>query len=385
MQGLLDQKCLNQLHEKGVALGAVGLVASVGAEQAYAQGSESTVETAFHIEEEPAIQTGESVSGSSVDSQTLSATSELDTESASQTAFEVSEVSISQTAESASEAGAELVTEVGASIVGEIAADLALDWIPVLGFGKLGFEALAGVHVLTGRNLTPFERAASGGGAVLNLVGFGWLKNLKSLKHSKAVGQQANKWVSSYINGEKWTKFVHFVKGGQIERARGYLKSVFQSIGEIGFKIKRRVTTRKKVLVRGGSSVDEVSETVVVNMEEGLGVPGKLESGRLSRAIDPDKMSKPGQSKVYRTGSGDPVPDTSTHKVFVRTPKGDQVLDYNNPEVLRWLRQAEVPQRQSVESLINRGANKAIGISSATPQSLIKTGLKESDFDLVLH
>ena len=214
-------------------------------------------------------------------------------------------------------------------------------------------------------------------------------QNLKSLKHSKAVGQQANKWVSLHINGEQWTKFFRFVKGGQIERARGYLKSVFQSIGEIGFKVRRRVTTRKKILVRGGSSVDEVSETVVVNMEEGLGVPGKLESGKLSRAIDPDKMSKPGQSKVYRTGNVDPVPDTSTHKVFVKTPKGDQILDYNNSEVLRWLRQGEVPQRQSLESLINKSTNKAVGRSSATPQSLIKTGIKESseisDFNLVLH
>ena len=92
---------------------------------------------------------------------------------------------------------------------------------------------------------------------------------------------------------------------------------------------------------------------------------------------------------MYRTGSADPVPDTSTHKVFVRTPKGDKALDYSNPEVLRWLRQTEVPQRQSVESLIGKGASKAVGSSSAVPQSLIKTGIKESadisDFDMVLH
>ena len=119
-------------------------------------------------------------------------------------------------------------------------------------------------------------------------------------------------------------------------------------------------------------------------MEEGLGVPGRLESGKLSRAIDPDKMSRPGQSKVYRTGDVDQVP-SARDGVFVRTPRGDQPLDYNNPEVLRWLRQGEVPQRQSVESLINRGANKAAGSSSSTSQSLIKTGVKESDFDLVLH
>ena len=92
---------------------------------------------------------------------------------------------------------------------------------------------------------------------------------------------------------------------------------------------------------------------------------------------------------MYRTGSIDPVPDTSRHKVFVRTPRGDKVLDYNNPEVLRWLRQTEAPQRQSVESLIGKGASKASGSSSAVPKSLIKTGIKESaeifDFDLVLH
>ena len=97
--------------------------------------------------------------------------------------------------------------------------------------------------MLTGRDLTPFERVISGGGAVLNLVGFGWLKNLKSLKHSRVVGQQANKWVFSYINGEQWAKImkdstlVRFVGEGQIGKARAYLKSVFQSIGEIGFKV----------------------------------------------------------------------------------------------------------------------------------------------------
>ena len=179
------------------------------------------------------------------------------------------------------------------------------------------------------------------------------------------------------------------MREGQIGRARGYLQSVFQSIEEIGFKVKKRVTSRKKVLAGSGSSVDEASETVVINMEEGLGVPGRLESGKLSRAVDPDKMSNPGQSRVYRTGNGDLVPDTGHHGVFVRTPRGDKSLDYNNPEVLRWLRQGEVPQRQAVKSLINRGTNKAVGRSSATSQSLIKTGVKESpemtDFDFVLH
>ena len=199
-----------------------------------------------------------------------------------------------QAGEVLDEMSEEIVSEVGASIVGEIAADLALDWIPGVGFGKLGFEAIIGIHLLTGRSLSPFERVASGGGAVLNLVGFGWLKNLKSLKHSRVVGQQANKWFSSHINGEQWAKLFHFVKEGQIEKARVYLKAFFQSVGEIGFKVQRRVKTRKKVLAGSGSSADEVSETIVINMEEGLGVPGRLESGKLSRAIDPDKMSKPG-------------------------------------------------------------------------------------------
>ena len=102
-------------------------------------------------------------------------------------------------------------------------------------------------------------------------------------------------------------------------------------------------------------------------MEEGLGVPGRLEPGKLSRAIDPDKMSNPGQSKVYRTGSMDPVPDTNYHKTFVRTPRGDQPLNYNNPEVLRWLRQMEIPQRQSLEFLINGSVNKAVASIKVNP------------------
>ena len=114
--------------------------------------------------------------------------------------------------------------------------------------------------------------------------------------------------------------------------------------------------------------MDEASETIVVNMEEGLAVPGRLESGKLSRAIDPDKMSDPRVSKVYRVNNADKM--SSSQGVFVRTPKGDQVLDYNNPEVLKWLRQAEVPQRQSLESLIKNGAKESLEIV---------------DFDLVLH
>ena len=372
----------DHLRKNGLVVGSVGLFAAVGAEQAYA----SIEEVVSHTEEGSAVHPGESTSGVSAVSD--SQISEATVKSTSQTAFEESAEALPQTAEAASELSAEMVTEVGASIVGEIAADLALDWIPVVGFGKLGFEAIAGTHLLTGRDLTPFERAASGGGAVLNLIGFGWLKNLKSLKHSKAVGQQAHKWVSTGINGEQWAKLVRFVKEGQIERARGYLKSFVQSIGDIGFKIKRRVTTRRKVLAAGGSSVDEASETVVVNMEEGLGVPGRLESDKLSRAVDPDKMSNPGQSKVYRTGDVGQVP-AARDGVFVRTQRGDQPLDYNNPEVLGWLRQAEIPQRQAVESLINKGAGKATGNPSTVPPSLIKRGGKDpsgvTDFDLVLH
>ena len=409
-QGILGtQACLDKIREKNIAIGAVGLLAIAGAEQGYAQDHESPEEIAFSIEEGRYDRTEESASGLSVDSQTVSGVGE---ESDTQTDFEVSEGSVSQAVseanagsasqigEMSSEISEEIVTEISEEIVtevsdviGEVAADLALDWIPGVGFGKLGFETIIGIHLLTGRSLTPFERVASGGGAVLNLFGFGWLKNLKSLKHSKVVGQQVNKWVSGKFNGEQLAELVRFMKKGQVERARSYLKSFVQSVGDIGFKVKRRVryTVRstRKIFVRGGSSVDEVSETVVINMEEGLGVPGKLESGKLSRAIDPDKMSNPGQSKVYRTSNVDPVPDTSHHKVFVRTPRGDQALNYNNPEVLGWLRQAEVPQRQSLEDLIKKGINKAARGYSSVPQSLIKNGAKASeemlDFDLVLH
>ena len=406
------QDCLDHIRNKGIGVAGTGLIVVTGAEQAQAQESGSIAETTFPIKSD--IQTGESISGLNLESNNSTvfesgaeavsqtafevgegsvsqAMSEADVEPASQTVFEVNEEAISQTAEAASEAGAELLTEVGASLVGEITADLALDWIPVVGFGKLGFEAVAGIHVLTGRHLTPFERAASGGGAILNLVGFGWLKNLKSLKHSKAVGKQAHKWISVRINGEQWAKLVHFVKEAQIEKARGYLKSFAQSIEGIGFKVQKRVrsTVRstRKVFVRGGSSADELSETVVINMEEGLGVPGRLESDKLSRAVDPDKMSNPGSSKVYRTGNRDQMP-AAGHGVFVRTPGGDKPLDYNNPEVLRWLREAELPQRQSLGSLINKGTNRAVGDTSAAPRSLIKSGVEESSetvgFDMVL-
>ena len=125
-----------------------------------------------------------------------------------------------------------------------------------------------------------------------------------------------------------------------------------------------------KFFTRGGSSVDEASETIVINMEEGLGVSGRLESGKLSKAIDPDKMSNPGQPKVYRTGALDQAPDTNHHKVFVRTPGGDQALDFNKPEVLKWLKQTEATQRQSLQYLINKNTSKAVEKPSAVPQFL---------------
>ena len=280
--------------------------------------------------------------------------------------------SISEALESASEIGAELVSEVGAGIVSEIAADLALDWIPGVGFGKLGFEAVIGIHLLTGRNLTPFERVASGGGAVLNLFGLGWFKNLKSLKHSKAVGQQANKWVSSHINGEQWAKLVRFVKEGQIERAKGYLKAFFQSIGDIGFKVKKKVKPRRKVLAGVVSSADEVSETLVV--KEGF---GQMRSGQLHETVDWNKWSDPRISKVFRIKEADNLPNTQ--RLFIRTPRGNQVLDYNNLEVLRWLREAEIPQKQSLEALIERGASKGGKLSTTVP---LRETVKESVDDL---
>ena len=392
------QSCLDQIHEKGPAIGAAGLLAVAGMEQGYAQSHESTEEVVFQIKTESSVQTEEYIHGLNRDSQTVS---EAGGKSDPQTVFAMDEESVSQavseagaeasqTEETASEISEEMIIEVS-DLLGEVAADLALDWIPGIGFGKLGFEAVTGVHLLTGRNLSPFERVASGGGAVLNLVGLGWLKNLKSLKHSKTMGQEVYKWVSININGEQWAKFVRFVKEGQIEKSKGYLRAFFQSVGEIGFKVQRRtrstVRSTRKVFVRGGSSVDEASETVVVNMEEGLGVPGKLESGKLSRAVDPDKMSNPGQSKVYKTGDLDQVPSVRDG-VFVRTPKGDQPLDYNNPEIGRWLKQTEAPQRQTLEDLIERSTSRTTGRFSSS-QSLIKNGTRGSakidDFDLVLH
>ena len=173
------------------------MLAVAGAEQSYAQNHESPEEIAFPVETGISDRTGESASGLSVDSQTFSTISEVSEKPDSQTFFELDEESVSKTVSEAtarsssqmegmsSEISEEIVTEVS-DVIGEIAADLALDWIPCIGFGKLGFEALIGTHLLTGRHLSPFERVASGGGAVLNLVGFGWLKNLKSLKHSKS-------------------------------------------------------------------------------------------------------------------------------------------------------------------------------------------------------
>ena len=114
-------------------------------------------------------------------------------------------------------------------------ADLALDWIPGVGLVKLGVEASIGVHLLTGRSLTPFERVASGAGAVLNLFGLGWLKNLKSVKHSKVVGQQVNRWFFSRIGEEPLAKVFSLLKGGQLERTKESLRAFFQSVG--GYRI----------------------------------------------------------------------------------------------------------------------------------------------------
>ena len=360
------QKCVDQLREKGIAIGGTGLLAVAGVEQAYAQGFESSAGTAFPME--PVVQAREANSGLDVESNS-STFIEESTESAAHIAFEGGEESISQTAELASEMSAELVTEVGTEIVGEVASDVFFGLIPGVGFGVGMYEAIAGVHVVTRRDLSPTERWISAGGGFLNLIGFGWLKNAKHIKHAQFVVHPVNKvgnWIVK-LSGEQWSRFVNFVQAGHVERARGYLRGL---VREIGFK-KKSVPVRTKKLVRGGvSSGEELSEPFIVR--EGFGEVG---SGRLHEAVDWQKWSDPSVSKVFRVKEPDEV--LRGKGLFVRTPRGNQVLDYNNPEVLRWLRQGDVSQRKTLETLIEGGSKT--GRISVTP---LKEAVKESVDDL---
>ena len=179
-------------------------------------------------------------------------------------------------------------------------------------------------------------------------------------------------YFSYTFNGKQWSKFVSLVTEGQMEKAREYLKPFVQSLSEIGFK-KKKVkppTRSKKVLAGGGFSADELSEPLIVRERF-----GHMGSDGLYEAVNWNKWSDPKVSKVFLVKEPDEV--LRGQGLFVRTPRGDQPLDYNSPEVLRWLRQTEISQKKTLKTVIEGGSKT--GRVSITP---LKEAVKGSVDDL---
>ena len=272
------------------------------------------------------------------------------------------DVPVDQIEEVAREAGEELVTEVG-SVVAEVAADIALPLVPVVGAIPGVYEAIWGKHTISGRELEPWERWLSAGGAAFSFVGLGFLKNAK---HVKYVGlawepvKNGGNWLVK-LSGDQWSRIVGMMNGGQVERAREYVVSLLSEWGERGVKRKRVPVRRRRVVRRGGPPVDEVNPPLVVREEFGqVRSDGSLYEG----VLDWQRWSDPGVSRVNVLREVDELPVGSG--LFVQTPRGgSKVLDYNSAEIASWLRQGELAQRKSLETLIEGGSKT--GRVSITP------------------
>ena len=160
---------------------------------------------------------------------------------------------------------------------------------------------------------------------------------LKNAKHVKYVGlvwepvKNGGNWLVK-LSGDQWSRIVGMMNGGQVERAREHVVSLLSEWGERGVKRKRVPVRRKRVVRGGGSSVDEVNPPLVVR--EGF---GQVRSdGLYEEVLDWQRWSDPSVSKVFVLREVDELPVGSG--LFVQTPRGSKVLDYNSAEIASWLR-----------------------------------------------
>ena len=183
-----------------------------------------------------------------------------------------------------------------------------------------------GIHPMTQRPISLDERINIAKWIPLNFIGWKFLqpffKSFTHINFSKLMRDFT-------INGEQLNKVVSLIGEGKVDKAKELFASLFRPKKGIKQKVKPTRSRNKGVTGGGDPPSDEVAETIFINVDEF----NQIKPGQLHKAID--------------------ITDPSASKVFIQTPDGNTVpLDFNNPEVLRWLRDMEAPQIQALKSLI---------------------------------
>ena len=130
----------------------------------------------------------------------------------------------------------------------EVMSDIVLGILPYVGTGKDVYELVTGRHLLSGRDLTLFERAMSGVGLVLASLSGGTLSS-----GAVRLSLQKTSTIMGKINSKLSKNFSKNLKPGSLETIKEYQEVFFQSVNAIGIKTKTGAESAVKFATRAFS------------------------------------------------------------------------------------------------------------------------------------
>ena len=153
--------------------------------------------------------------------------------------------------------------------IAETMSDIAIGLTPYVGAGKDAYELVTGKHLLTGRDLTLFERSMSGVGLILASMSGGTL----SSGVVKLSIQQTNK-VLHKINAKLLAKTFRSLRGSQLEKLQKYQEAFFHTVENIGLTTKRGAESSlrfiKRAFAKENPSIDEMVQAIQSTGKEGI-------------------------------------------------------------------------------------------------------------------
>ena len=179
--------------------------------------------------------------------------------------------------------------------IGEGVSDITLGIMPYVGVGKDTYEALIGRHLLTGRELTGFERSLSVVGIALSMFSAGVL----SSGHIQ-LALKSTENVLSKISRKLGDKVGSALKHLQLVE---YPQAFFRKVGEVRVKTKEGAQSilkdLKKVFVRKNPSIKEMEGAIESSAKRGVG-KGSGDAPKISGKRAPPPRGSSSAEKVIR-------------------------------------------------------------------------------------
>ena len=168
--------------------------------------------------------------------------------------------------------------------IGETMADIALGVLPYIGAGKDAYELFTGLHLLTGRKLSPFERAMAMTGLTLSGLSGGTLSSgaikLSLKKSGRVITQINNKLSSRTLKG---------MGAGVRRMAEDYPQAFFRALEGAQFQTKEQMQAALQFLKRAFSGENPSIESFT----GALASAGKSGLEDFSKALDELSAFKP--------------------------------------------------------------------------------------------